>query len=132
MRYQDHHQSYEFDSEKYENSRDFTADSHLLPWNIPVRNVMNVDDVCVSYKPQDYSIVVPGTPDDGELKTPGVGEHWLNKAGVNHTIAESVQEHTDEDVVEEREKIVEEKKADSGGGVSLVVSFWILSVVVLM
>jgi hypothetical protein len=130
VRYQEHHGSYEFESSAYDKGVE-TGDSLLVPGSIAVKNVMKTDDVCVSYKVQDYSIVVPGVPDDGSIKTPGVPENWLDKEGVNPEIAKEERADTNEAVSDEREKIIKKKetgagedgdKADGGSGVASLIA----------
>lgn len=126
-RYQEHHGfSMPFDNMAYaegNHSKSVIADSLLLPWGIPIRNAWTVEDVCVSYKPQDYSIVAPSTPDDGSIKEPGNGKNWLDKAP-NRTFADEVAKKTREDVVKENKK-------RSSGGIGLGVSIIGVAIVML-
>lgn len=87
VRYQEHHgSSLEYEGSEYGETA--SENDLMLPWGIPVRNVLDTRaDVCVEYVPQDYSIVVPGVPDDGSIKEPGSAENWLNSQDLDDEVS---------------------------------------------
>jgi hypothetical protein len=115
VRYQEYHNSYDFDGAAY--NEDLNLDSRLQPWGIPVRDIIRTKDVCVSYKIQDYSIVVPGKPNDGSKKEPVIGE--FTPDGINRTFVDDVLEEATQDRVED---VVKSRKNEKGSGVVLGVS----------
>ena len=57
-----------------------------------------MSDVCASYKPIDTGIVKPSVPDNGPVKTPGVGSNWFNNSNVNQSFAEQIANQTQDAV----------------------------------
>jgi hypothetical protein len=110
--------NYEGDAFDEKNAK-VSDDVGFAPWSKKIREVLDSDDICVSYvdpTPENMGSAPPGAGGKNEtIRAPEIANNWINGTGANLTFVKELDDET-------RVTVQKENKAVLGGAATLGVS----------